>query len=76
MQIWCLFIVGKTIERLANDFASKVPDKAFCPAEALSFLLEQKSSPFGAVTSVENWVANTKAGSQLKRESSWVQEGR
>lgn len=66
----------EAIERLANNFASKVPDQVFSPAEVLSFLLEQKNSPFGAVTSVENWVAKTKAGSQLKREGSWVQEGR
>jgi chaperone BCS1 len=66
----------ETIERLANDFSSKVPDQVFSPAEVLSFLLEQKNSPFGAVTGVENWVAKTKAGSQLKREASWVQEGR
>ncbi|KAJ5593451.1 hypothetical protein N7537_010355 [Penicillium hordei] len=65
----------ETIERLANDFASKMPDQVFSPAEVLSFLLEQKNSPFSAVTSVENWVAKTKAGSQLKREGSWVQEG-
>jgi chaperone BCS1 len=65
----------KTIERLANDFASKVPDQVFSPAEVLSFLLEQRNSPFGAVTSVGNWVAKTKAGSQLRREGSWVQEG-
>lgn len=65
----------EAIERLANDFASKVPDQVFSPAEVLSFLLEQKNLPFGAATSVENWVAKTKAGSQL-REGSWVQEGR
>lgn len=66
----------ETIERLANDFACKVPDQVFSPAEVLSFLLEQKNSPFGAVTGVENWVAKAKAGSQLKREGSWVQAGR
>jgi chaperone BCS1 len=66
----------ETIQRLADDFASKVPDQVFSPAEVLSFLLEQKNSPFGAVTGVENWVAKAKeAASQLKREGSWVQEG-
>ncbi|KOS43503.1 hypothetical protein ACN38_g5611 [Penicillium nordicum] len=42
------------IERHADDFASKVPDQVFSPAEVLSSLLEQKNSPFGAVTGVEN----------------------
>ncbi|CDM29856.1 unnamed protein product [Penicillium roqueforti FM164] len=44
----------KAIERLANNFTSKVPDQVFSPTEVLSFLLEQKNSPFSAVTSVEN----------------------
>ncbi|KAJ5791084.1 uncharacterized protein N7518_008095 [Penicillium psychrosexuale] len=58
----------ETIERLADEFASMVPDQFFSLAEVLSFLLEQKNSLFGAVTGVENWVERTKAGSQLKRE--------
>ncbi|KAJ5111738.1 hypothetical protein NUU61_001368 [Penicillium alfredii] len=65
----------ETIERLAKDFASKVPDQIFSPAEVLSFLLERKNSPFDAVTAVEGWVAKAKeTASQLKREGSWVQE--
>lgn len=67
---------GETIERLANNFASKVPDEVFSPADVLSFLLEQKNSPFGAVAEVENWVAKAKTASPLKREGSWVEEGR
>ncbi|CAG8074684.1 unnamed protein product [Penicillium nalgiovense] len=66
----------EAIERLADDFASKVPDQVFSPAEVLSFLLEQKNSPSGAATGVENWVARTKGGSPLKGEGSWLQEGR
>ncbi|KAJ5998010.1 hypothetical protein N7522_009670 [Penicillium canescens] len=66
-----------TIARLANDFASKVPDEVFSPAEVLSFLLEQKNSPFDAVAGVETWVAKAnEAASQLKRDGSWVQERR
>ena len=30
----------ETIERLADNFASKVPDQFFSPAEVLSFLME------------------------------------
>ena len=59
----------EAIEKLAKDFASKVPEEIFSPAEVLSFLLERKNSPFNAVTNVENWVAKAKeTGSQLKRE--------
>ncbi|EDN02518.1 predicted protein [Histoplasma mississippiense (nom. inval.)] len=50
----------ETIERLADEFAAKVPDQVFSPAEILlSFLLERKQSPTDAVADVENWVAKT-----------------
>ncbi len=66
----------ETIERLAKDFAAKVPEQVFSPAEVLSFLLEWKNSPSDAVIGVEDWVAQAKeAGSQLKREGSWIQDG-
>ncbi|KAJ5593269.1 hypothetical protein N7537_010173 [Penicillium hordei] len=45
---------NKAIERLANNFASKVLDQIFSPAKVLSFLLEQKNSPFSVVTSIKN----------------------
>ncbi|KAJ5688041.1 Mitochondrial chaperone BCS1 [Penicillium majusculum] len=58
----------------AKDSASKVPDEVFGPAEVLSFLLEQKTSPFGAVDGVETWVARVnEAASQLKRYGSWTE---
>ncbi|OJD12120.1 hypothetical protein AJ78_07241 [Emergomyces pasteurianus Ep9510] len=45
----------ETIERLAGEFAVKVPDQVFSPAEILlSFLLERKQSPTDAVTDVED----------------------
>ncbi|KKZ60646.1 hypothetical protein EMCG_04692 [[Emmonsia] crescens] len=51
-------IDDKTIERLADEFAAKVPDQVFSPAEILlSFLLERKQSPTDAVADVKNWVA-------------------
>ncbi|KAJ6163943.1 P-loop containing nucleoside triphosphate hydrolase protein [Penicillium chermesinum] len=50
----------ETIEGLARDFASKIPEEVFSPAEVLSFLLERKKSPYDAVSSVESWVAKAK----------------
>jgi chaperone BCS1 len=50
----------ETIEGLARDFASKMPEQVFSPAEVLSFLLERKKSPYGAVSGVENWVTKAK----------------
>ncbi|KAL2811152.1 hypothetical protein BDW59DRAFT_168054 [Aspergillus cavernicola] len=69
-------IDGEKFERLAIDFAAKVPEKVFSPAEVLSFLLECKKSPANAVSDVEDWVVKAReAASQLKRENSWVQDG-
>lgn len=50
----------KTIEGLARDFASKMPEQIFSPAEVLSFLLERKKSPSDAVSCVESWVTKAK----------------
>ncbi|OJJ42059.1 hypothetical protein ASPZODRAFT_20822 [Penicilliopsis zonata CBS 506.65] len=50
----------ETIEGLAREFASKVPEQVFSPAEVLSFLLERKKSPYDAVSGIESWVAKAK----------------
>jgi chaperone BCS1 len=50
----------ETTEGLARDFASKMPDQVFSPAEVLSFLLERKKSPLDAVSGVESWVAKAR----------------
>ncbi|KAJ5645749.1 hypothetical protein N7507_011760 [Penicillium longicatenatum] len=44
----------ETFNSLAYEFASKVPEQVFSPAEVLSFLLERKKSPFDAVSYVES----------------------
>ncbi|OJD12141.1 hypothetical protein AJ78_07212 [Emergomyces pasteurianus Ep9510] len=45
----------ETIEQLAGEFATKVPDQVFSSAEILlSFLLECKQSPTDAVADVED----------------------
>lgn len=62
---------NETIKSLANDFAAKVPEHNFRPAEVLSFLGERKNSPIDAVTGVQDWAAEAKqAASQMKREGS------
>ncbi|KAJ5086504.1 P-loop containing nucleoside triphosphate hydrolase protein [Penicillium alfredii] len=50
----------ETIEAFARNFASKVPDQVFSPAEVLSFLLKCKKSPSDAVSCVESWVVKAK----------------
>jgi chaperone BCS1 len=43
----------RMVERLANDFAGRMPASEFSPAEVLSLLLEHRQFPEGAVASVE-----------------------
>ncbi|OJD20802.1 hypothetical protein ACJ73_07861 [Blastomyces percursus] len=46
------------IDRLAREFAAKIPGHLFSPAEILlSFLLERKQSPTDAVADADSWVA-------------------
>ncbi|KAL2859965.1 P-loop containing nucleoside triphosphate hydrolase protein [Aspergillus lucknowensis] len=59
---------GEMIERLAIEFAAKVPEMVFSPAEVLSFLLERKKSPAAAVSDVQDWVVKATGGTKLKRE--------
>jgi chaperone BCS1 len=63
-------IDDETIEMLANEFAAKMPEQVFSPAEILSFLLDRKKSPADAVADVTQWVVQTKKGiNQLEREN-------
>jgi chaperone BCS1 len=63
-----------TIERLAEEFASKMPSDEFSPAEILELLVKNKHSPANAVISVAEWVVKTRQErSKLQRENSWVQ---
>jgi mitochondrial chaperone BCS1 len=46
----------KRVERLAEEFAARVPELKFSPAEIISFLLENKQSPREAIDNVEIWM--------------------
>jgi hypothetical protein len=52
------------VERLADDFANRIPESEFSPAEVLSLLLEHRLSPKSAVVSVEAWVARVREKSK------------
>lgn len=45
---------------IAEDFASKVPENEFSPAEIQGFLLMRKNDPRKALGEVENWVKGMK----------------
>lgn len=57
------------IERLADDFAARVPAHEFSPAELQGFLMKNKRDAKGAVSGAEAWVVEArkeKAAKQLK----------
>jgi mitochondrial chaperone BCS1 len=56
----------KTVERLADDFASWVPESEFSPAEVLSLLLQHRRSPADAVANVEAWVTRVREEKRKK----------
>jgi chaperone BCS1 len=45
----------KRVERLAEEFAARLPELEFSPAEIVSFLLEYRQSPGEAINNVEAW---------------------
>lgn len=59
-----------TVERLADEFATKVPEHEFSPAEILSFLIQYRDSPSCALENVEDWVARTSQEKRSKKAGS------
>ncbi|CRG91084.1 putative mitochondrial chaperone BCS1-B [Talaromyces islandicus] len=63
----------ENIERLAKEFASKIPSDEFSPAEIQELLVKNKHSPANAVANVEEWMVKVrKERNNLQREDSWV----
>lgn len=48
------------VEKLATEFASKIPAHEFSPAELQGFLLKNKRDPDAAVAGAEVWVVETR----------------
>jgi mitochondrial chaperone BCS1 len=44
------------LRAVASDFADRIPDSAFSPAEIQGFLLKRKKNPRRALVEVEKWV--------------------
>jgi chaperone BCS1 len=61
------------VEQLAADFADKVLQLEFSPAEIMSFLLEYRQSPSMAVENVQQWTIRMREEKKkVKRADSWV----
>jgi len=55
-----------------KDFAAKIPEEIFSPAEIFLFLLEYKHSPTNIVAQVEEWVNRTKDKQSELKQDSWL----
>lgn len=51
----------ETVERYAREFATKIPEWEFSPAEIQSFLVEHRGSARVAVEKVQEWIDRTRA---------------
>ncbi len=66
---------NRAIQKLAAAFADRVPELRFSPAQILSFLIEHKNSPQGAVEKVISWVEKEGEGSiPLRRQTLPISE--
>ncbi|KAH7312219.1 BCS1 N terminal-domain-containing protein [Stachybotrys elegans] len=54
------------INRLALDFASKIPEHEFSPAEIQGLLLRHKHNPEAAIEQVEEWIVQTRKEKKQK----------
>ena len=62
------------VEMQTTEFASKVPECEYSPAEIMSYLLQHRNLPVVAVENVEKWMttmSKDKTRMKLKREGSW-----
>ena len=52
----------KKIEWLAEQFASRIPEREFSMASLQGYLMSYKTRPFRAVDDIERWVEDTREG--------------
>ncbi|KAL2258047.1 hypothetical protein VTK26DRAFT_8793 [Humicola hyalothermophila] len=63
----------RTVEEFARDFAKKVPEREFSPAEIQSYLVEHRGSARMAVEKVQEWMNRTRAErSKMARTDSFI----
>lgn len=59
----------KKIERLAERFSARIPDRELSMASLQGYLMSYKIRPFQAVDDVERWVKNTQEAQDRKAEA-------
>ncbi|KAJ9151400.1 hypothetical protein NKR23_g3279 [Pleurostoma richardsiae] len=55
------------VEKLAEEFADRIPGHEFSPAELQGYLMKNKRDPEGAVAGAEAWVADTRKEKKEKQ---------
>lgn len=58
---------AERVDRLAVEFAARVPAHEFSPAELQGYLMRRKRDPEAAVEGAEQWVAEIRRGKAAKR---------
>ncbi|PMD55325.1 uncharacterized protein K444DRAFT_697289, partial [Hyaloscypha bicolor E] len=53
-------LVTEELSQMAKEFAKKIPDRVFSPAEIQGFLLKRKKEPRKALLEVEDWIETFK----------------
>lgn len=60
-------VTNAQLKEIAQEFASKIPDSVFTPAEIQGFLLKRKKEPLRARNEVEKWVEEALAAKESKK---------
>ena len=58
---------NEAVERLAKEFAAKIPELEFSPAEVLFFLTEHRRSPQEAVDNTGAWMARVRKEREIMK---------
>lgn len=60
---------AEELKDIAKDFADRIPEETFSPAEIQGFLLTRKKEPLRALEEVESWKVETLKAKEKKREA-------
>ena len=62
-------LTAEELKEIAKDFADRIPEETFSPAEIQGFLLTRKKEPLRALDEVESWKVETLKAKEKKKEA-------
>ncbi|CAF9923040.1 MAG: hypothetical protein HETSPECPRED_005224 [Heterodermia speciosa] len=62
-------LTAEELKEIAKDFADRIPEEIFSPAEIQGFLLTRKKEPLRALEEVESWKVETLKAKEKKKEA-------